>query len=204
MTAPFWDLLSAEIGKYDETTRKQLGLHPDSAFFWSFIHDEIEIVGNTEARLTVLKALRRDCDFFGNFTEPHMAPVLRNEYGIRMCETLDCLSELPTLYRTSELMIDVINAGYISGTSPKVTSCFACGGMMLFDYKDDFRQAMGDIADMVMYTSIDHLHALIELYLGHPHKRREVSLHLQQRVLREFTFGAFAKRVLITERAWRN
>ena len=203
LTTSFWDLLLAEIDRYDEGTRKELGLQPDSTFFWSFVHDKIELVGNTSARLAVLTSLRHECEFFGNFMEPQAASRLWDQYGIRYRGSLDCVSQLPSLYRNSELIVDVIHAGYISGSSPKVTSCLASGGLILFDYKGDFRQGMGEIADLVMYRSLDHLHSLVEEYLGHPRKRREVARDLQHRVLREFTFGAFCKRVLVDEPAWR-
>lgn len=202
VTTSFWELLLAEIETQDEDTRRELGLQPDAEFFWRFAHDEIEVVGNTEARLGMLTALRHECDFYGNFVEPQMASTLRDRYGIRMRETLDCISELPSLYRNSELIVDAINAGYISGTSPKVTSCLACGGLILFDYKEDFRQELGDVADLIMYRSIDHLHSLIEQYLDDPNKRRDVSRRLQERVLEKFTFGIFCKQILADQPAW--
>jgi Glycosyl transferases group 1 len=202
ITASFWHLVLAELERYDRRTLKKLALQPDSTFFWSFVHDEIEIVGNTEARLGMLGALQHECEFFGNFVEPQMASVLRRQYGLRLHEPVDCLSGLPSLYRNSELIIDVINAGYISGTSPKVTSCLAAGGLILFDRKQDFKDEFGEIADLVMYRSHDHLHSLIEEYLGHPQLRREASGLLRERVMREFTFTAFSRRVLADEPAW--
>jgi hypothetical protein len=203
LTTSFWELLLAEIDRYDECTRKELGLQPDSTFFWSFVDEEILTVGNTMARLGVLASLRHECEFFGNFIESQAASMLSDQYGIRYRGNLNCITQLPSLYRNSELIVDVINAGYISGSSPKVTSCLACGGLILFDFKSDFRQGMGEIADLVMYRSLDHLHSLVEEYLGHPRKRREVARDLRRRVLREFTFGAFCKRVLADEPAWR-
>jgi hypothetical protein len=202
ITASFWQLIVAELDRYDERTLTKLALQPDSTFFWSFVHDEIEIVGNTEARLEMLGALRHEIEFFGNFVEPQMGAVLRHQYGLRMREPLDCISGLPSLYRNSELIIDVINAGYISGTSPKVASCLAAGGLILFDRKQDFRDEFGEAADLIMYHSNDHLGSLIEEYLGRPQLRREVSSILRDRVLREFTFTAFCKRVLADEPAW--
>jgi Glycosyl transferases group 1 len=202
LTRSIWNLLMDEIDRCDEATRDELGLHPNCASFWPFVNDEVQIVGTTESRLTVLKGLRREIDFFGNFMEPQMAGTVLEEFGIRMRGSLDCLTELPSLYRNRELIVDVINAGYISGISPKVPSCLACGGLILFDYKQDFREAIGELADLVMYRSLDHLNSLVEEYLENPRKRREVTLDLQQRVLREFTFGAFCQLALADEPKW--
>jgi hypothetical protein len=203
MTRSYWDLAVAEIEACDERARHDLALLPEASFFWRFVFDEVVWLGNTKTRLDVLTAVGSECEFFGNFEEPKMASILQEQYGIRFRGSLNCHKELPALYRGVELMIDVINAGYISGASPKVPSCLACGGLILFDYKSDFHEAFGDLADPIMYRSLDHLHSLIDGYLGNPRKRRDVARELQDRVLRDFTFTAFCKRVLADEPVWR-
>jgi Glycosyl transferases group 1 len=202
LTTSVWELLLEELDKLDPFTLKQLRLQPDSSFFWSFMCGEVELVGTTTARLQVLSAIRRPCDFFGNFIEPQMAPSLAG-FGLTFQRNLDCISELPFLYQHTDLMIDVVHPGYISGVSPKILACMACGGMVLFDYRDDLRQAMGEIVDSVMFQSIDQLNSLIEAYLGDPRKRRRLARELQQRVLSEFTFDGFATRVLVDQPVWR-
>ncbi|HUI79477.1 MAG TPA: glycosyltransferase [Bryobacteraceae bacterium] len=202
ITCSCWDLLMDEIQRCEESIRDGLDLDPDRAPFWSFVNDAVQVVGTTESRLTVLTGLRREFDFFGNFMEPAMAGPLFEQYGIRVRRNLDCISELPLLYQNSELIVDVINAGYISGISPKVPSCLASGGLIVFDYKQDFREALGEAADLVMFRNLDEMRSLIDGYLGNPRKRRAVALELQQRVLREFTFDAFCRRVLVEESAW--
>jgi hypothetical protein len=204
LTTNLWDLLLAEIEGLDDTTRQELHLHPDDSFFWSFVYGEIETVGTTEARLAVLTGLREECDFYGNFIEPAATSRFQSEFGLRFRGSLDIVTELPFLYQNSDLIVDIVHPGYMSGSSPKIPAVMVCGGMVLFDYKEDFRLAMGEIADSVMYRSVDQLNALIDLYLGDPRKRREIAGELQQRVLREFTIGAFFKHILVDEPAWRS
>jgi hypothetical protein len=203
LTASFWDLLGAEIDALDAPLREELRLQPDWSFFWRFMQGEIEIVGTTEARLSVLGALRRPCDFYGNFMESEMTPRL-GEFGLTFRGNLNCITELPFLFGSADLMIDVVHPGYISGVSPKILACMACGGMVLFDYKDDFRQEIGDLAELVMFRSIDHMNALVEGHLSDPARRRRIARELQHRVLTGLTFDAFLKRVLIEEPVWRN
>jgi hypothetical protein len=74
---------------------------------------------------------------------------------------------------------------------------------MLFDYKDDFFQSMGEIGNQVMYRSVDHLNALVDEFLGNPRKRRDVARYIQHRVCSEFNFGALSQKILIEEPAWR-
>ena len=204
LTDCLWDLILSEIEILDQPTRKALKLHPDSTFFWSFLHDEIEVVGNTDVRLAILTGLTREYDFFGNFIEPGAVPTLRNRYRMNFRKSLDYFTELPLLFMNSDLIVDVINLGYNSGISPKVMGCMACGGLVLFDYKEDFHESMGDAANLVMYRSVEHLNTLVEEYLGDAKKRRDVSRYLQNRVCTEFNFGALGTRILADEPAWRN
>jgi len=203
LTECLWDLLMAELDALDRATRKRLRLEPNSTFFWNFLHEEIEMMGNTDVRLGVLNGLKRDFDFYGNFVEPASVNALRRDYRIRFRTCLDYFTELPLLFMNSDLIVDVVNLGYNSGVSPKIMGCFACGGLILIDYKDDFFQGMGDIGNQVMYRTVDHLNALIEEYLSNPRKRRDVSRYLQHRVCSEFSFGALAKRLLVDQPAWR-
>ena len=204
LTECLWDLIMAELAALDRSTRKELRLDPDSTFFWSFVHDEIELVGNTEVRLMVLAGLRREYEFYGNFMESSAVSTLRDRYRIKFRKSLDYFTELPLLFMNSDIIVDVVNLGYNSGISPKVMGCMACGGLVLFDYKADFRESMGDIADQVMFRSVDHLNQMVEEYLTDPRKRRDVSRCLQHRACTEFSFGALCKRILVDEPAWRN
>ncbi len=203
LTECLWDLIMAEIGRLDRPARKRLGLHPNSTFFWNFMHEEIELVGNTEARLSVLAGLKREYDFYGNFVEPRSVSTLREQYRIRFRKCLDYFTELPLLFMNSDVIVDVINLGYNSGVSPKIMGCFACGGLILFDYKDDFYRGMGDVGNQVMYRSVDQLNALVDEYLTNPRKRQDVGRYLQHRVCTEFNFAALSKRILVDEPAWR-
>jgi hypothetical protein len=201
LTACLWDLITEELHALDAPTRQELRLNPDSTFFWRFVHDEIEFVGNTEARLAVLTGLKRSFDFFGNFIEPAAAPVLKNKYNVTFRKSLDYFTELPLLFMNSDLVVDVINLGYNSGISPKVMGCMACGGLVLFDYKSDFRDTVGDAADEVMYRSVDQLNAMVDDYLSNPRKRRDVSRYLQHRVCTEFHFGKLCCKIFTEDLA---
>lgn len=203
-TRSYWELLLAEINKCDGPTRQKLSLDPDRTFFWSFLRDAIQYVGNTRARLNMLSGLAEPCDIFGNFVEPQMVNALRERFGLRLRGNLDCVQDLPWLYRNSEVVVDVINSGYISGSSPKVTSCLAAGGLILFDYKEDFRAGFGDLADLLMYRSLPDLNSRIDDYLSKPAKRREVAAAAREKALREFTFSSLCRRMFCDEPPWRS
>jgi hypothetical protein len=202
MREPLWNLLLAEIDRLDVSQQKELRLDRDSTFFWRFMYDEIEVVGNTRVRLEILNRLRHSLEFFGNFVEPHARNTLRTQYRINFRRTLDYFEELPLLFMNSDVIVDVVNLGYNTGVSPKIMGCLACGGLIIFDYKEDFRRSFGDISEQVMYHDVDHLNGLVDEYLTNGRKRRDVIRYLQQRVSTEFSFAALARRVLVDEPAW--
>ena len=104
----------------------------------------------------------------------------------------------------SDVIVDVVNLGYNSGISPKIMGCFACGGFVLFDYKSDFHQSMGELGNEVMYRNLDDLNSKVEEYLTNPRKRRDVARYLQQRVCSEFNFAALSRKILVDQPAWRS
>jgi hypothetical protein len=203
LTDSLWDLLMAEIDRLNRPVRERLRLAPDCTFFWSFAHDEIELVGNTRVRLAVLAGLTREYDFFGNFIEPKSADTLRSHYNIRLRKSLDYFTELPLLFINSDVIVDVVNLGYNSGISPKIMGCLACGGLILFDYKEDFHRALGDVGNQVMYRSIDELNGLVDLYLSDGRRRRDVSRYLQYQIATQYSFGNLCRRILVEEPVWR-
>ncbi|MEO8593435.1 MAG: glycosyltransferase [Candidatus Solibacter sp.] len=203
ITECLWDLLMAEIEALGDKTRADLRLDADSTLFWNFMHEEIELVGNTEARLNVLTGVKREFEFYGNFVEPDSTGALGSQYHIEFRKCLDYFTELPLLFMNSDVIVDVINLGYNTGISPKVMGCFACGGVVLFDYKEDFLTTMGDAANQVMYRSVEHLNSLLDEFLTDPRKRRDVSRYLQHRIASEFTFGVLARRILADAPVWR-
>src|SRR5579871_5893497 len=101
-TECLWNLLTGEIDSLDGTLRKRLRLDPNYTFFWQFMHEEIETVGNTEVRLNILTSLQRDFDFYGNFVEPDSVATLRDHYRMRFRKCLDYFNELPLLFMNSD------------------------------------------------------------------------------------------------------
>jgi len=202
LTTPLWDLLVARIDELRMAKRQELGLVPDSTFFWTYAFEEVETVGNTRVRLHVLKGLKREFSFYGNFMEPQAVDTLRSEYRFNVRRSLDYFTELPLLFRNSAVTVDIVNLGYNSGISPKLMGCFACGGFVLFDYKEDFDRAMGEVGRQVMYRDVDELNTLIDRYLGNPGLRRDISLYLQHNAVTKHSFSSLCQSILVDEAVW--
>ena len=205
LTECLWDLPDGgdHRARYSPLAKICASIPDSTCFFWNFMHEEIEMVGNTDVRLSVLTGLKREYEFYGNFVEPKSVDTLRSQYRIQFRKCLDYFTELPLLFMNSDVIVDVINLGYNTGISPKVMGCFACGGLVLFDYKDDFLKTMGDVANQVMYRSVDHLNAMVDEFLTDARKRRDVSRYIQHRVATEFSFAALAKTLLVDAPVWK-
>jgi len=136
-----------KIDALDKAGPQGIALDANPAFFWNFMHEEIELSAIPTSRLFRATGLKHDYEFFGNFVEPKSVfnpprPVPHPLPKVSGLLYRNC----PSYFMNSDLIVDVINLGYNTGVSPKVMGCFACGGLMLFDYKDDFFQSMGEIA----------------------------------------------------------
>ena len=202
LTVPLWDLFVERIGTLEPPDRERLELVPDSTFFWSLLHDEIEVLGHTEIRLHVLGSLDREYEFFGNFIEPNAWAILRRQRGIRLRRSLDYFTELPLLFMNSDVVVDVVSLGFNSGVSTKVMGCLACGGLMLFDYKSDFHSSMGDVGAMVMYRDLNELNALVDRYLTDSRQRWEVVRYLKHRASTMYSFASLCRRLMVDEPLW--
>jgi hypothetical protein len=202
LTAPLWQLFSERFEMLSHADRERLGLVPDSTFFWSFLQEEVEVLAQTEIRLHVLSSLQRECDFFGNFIEPSASTTLRRRPNIRLRRSLDYLTELPLLFMDSDVVVDIVSAGFTNGVSTKIMGGLAAGGLVLFDYKSDFHRAMGDVGAMVMYRDVDELNRLVDRYLTDSRQRTDVVRHLQHLASTTYSFASLSRRMLVDERRW--
>jgi hypothetical protein len=82
-----WDLplytayLNA-IGEMNEEGRSALKLDPDESFYWRFLQEELEMVGNGEYRFHILATCNQPVAFYGALRIPHPARSLPAGDGI--------------------------------------------------------------------------------------------------------------------------
>jgi spore maturation protein CgeB len=78
-----------------------------------------------------------------------------------------------------------VNAPFIAGFSPKLFECYAAGGFMLTSQCDDLVKAIGDLADLITFSSAEELRTKVDWYLGRPHERQQVAREIREIVRRE-------------------
>ena len=203
LTDSLWDLITAEIDQLNRPVREQLRLAPDCTFFGVSSTTRSKWLATPACAWRYWAASSTNTISSATSSSPRAPTLLRSHYNIRLRKSLDYFTELPLLFINSDVIVDVVNLGYNSGISPKIMGCLACGGLILFDYKEDFHRALGDVGNQVMYRNIDELNGLVDLYLSDGRRRRDVSRYLQHQISTQYSFGKLCQRILVEEPVWR-
>lgn len=177
-----WDLFRAVLESLPEDFRLKNGLTTDFPLFWRLADELLSYSVSTAMRLGVLRAIEQPIDFFGNFNDPESTASLPDH--IRFCGTAEYLHELPKVYRSYDIWVDVANAAFINGYGGKFYGCFAAGSFMLVDYHQDIRADLGDIAEKITYRDVDELKEKLTYYQSHSSERREIVAAMQE-IIRE-------------------
>jgi hypothetical protein len=190
-----WHILSYLLEQIPEETRYRLGLLPDFHFFWHFAKHVLELRVGTAFRLDVFNSIDQEIDFYGNFASREALDLIRDSERIRYRGVADFVTELPAVYASYPLWVDVTNAPFIRGCGAKVFHCFAAGSMMLIDFREDLKRQLGDLADSFMYRNAEDLREKIALYLNEPMKRREVIEAVQGIIRDRVSWQQFCRQI---------
>ena len=178
------------IGALEPDERARLRLDVDQSFYWRFLYDEVCVVANGEPRFRKVLSCGRPLTYFGGFADVE-SRALAAEAGVTLAsQYLPYGRALAAAYRRARVSIDVVNAPFISGFSPKLLSCFASGGFMLTTRTADMRVALGRLVDSIGFSSADQLADRVEYYLSRDRERRELTREIQDVVGRHWTLAA--------------
>lgn len=164
-------------------------LDPDHSFFWSLGRELISNVVTAAFRLTVFKSLGQPVDFYGGFTDPDFVEEL-SRLGLFRSMGRVPLESLSDVYARYQFSIDVTNSPFINGSNAKILDCFAAGGFMFVDWKDDLRGALGELAEEFMYRNVEDLKTKMDRLKKDPGRRQEIIHAVREAISRELTFGA--------------
>jgi hypothetical protein len=179
----------------DHEARTQLRLHQDQTFYWRFLFDELSVVANGEPRFLKINSLQRPICYFGGFADMQSRNAAAAA-GWIICETAPYGAALAALYSTACISIDVVNAPFIAGFSPKLFECYAAGGFMLTSPCTDLVKAIGDLADSITFSSAEELRAKVDWYLGRPHERQQIAREIREIVRRDHMADSLLTRTI--------
>jgi len=182
---PGWHLFRATLKEREPDYPE---LSPDNSFFWTLANRLMAGHLSTEFRREVLKATPLPVDYFGGFADPEHAKQYVAGGKIVHRGSVP-LSELPHLYGQYKISIDVTHTPFIRGSNAKTLDCFAAGGCMLVDWRDDLALAVGDVARQFMYRSREELAERCETLLSNDRLRKEVVGEMQDIIRDRLTFN---------------
>ena len=170
-------------------------LHPDHSFFWSLGHDLVSNVVTTAFRTTIFKSVGTPIDFYGGFTDPDFIADCGRS-GLFNAMGSVPFKNLGDIYARYQFSIDVTNSPFIHGSNAKVLNCFAAGGFMFVDWKDDLRRELGDIAEEFMYRNAEELRSKLEDLRRRPARRLEIMKIVRDRISEDLNFDTLLSRTI--------
>ncbi|WP_084143533.1 glycosyltransferase family protein [Methylocapsa acidiphila] len=165
-------------------------LHPDHSFFWALGRPLTTDVVLTAFRTTVFKSLAAPIDFYGGFTDPDFVADLGRS-GLFNAMGSVPFEKLGEIYARYQFAVDITHTPFIHGSNAKVLNCFAAGGFMFVDWKEDLHQELGALAEEFMYRSADELNSKIEKLKANPKKRLEIIQAMRLKIANGLNFVAF-------------
>jgi hypothetical protein len=192
--APY-DAYVGVLDSIDNDERSRFHLDPDQTFYWRFLFNELSVVANGDLRLHKMTVTDRPICYFGGFADPQSRELVK-DIGWIVRESLPYGEALAPEYRNTCISIDVANAPFINGFSPKLLECFAAGGFMLSSKQADAASAIGDLSDAIGFSSAEELSAKIDRFLTRDRERHEVSREIREIIRREYTASALLSRTV--------
>ena len=111
-----------------------------------------------------------------------------------------CNWELPKLYNTSKINLNMTNATILEGFPMRVFEVPGFGGFLLTDYRPMLGEFFEIGKEVVCYMDIEDLRGKIKYYLAHPDERKEIARRGQERVLKEHTYRHRMQKLIDTMR----
>lgn len=190
LDVPILDAVRRRIEALPASLRGALRLDPDESFYWSLLGSEMD-VAQSRLRRALLEGLGHDVDFFGDYgsAEPAGRVRLRPErfrFG----------AELARAYAGIRIVVDLVNPGFLHGFGTKVVNCFAAGGFLLQDRKQDFVDRFGALGEAVSYASRGELAQKVDHFLTHERERVEISEALGEQIRAGHSLEAVFKRLV--------
>ena len=183
------------LNSADPGWRTRFHLEPNQAFYWRFLFDELSVVANGELRQRKMKLPSKSIFYFGGFADPQSCDLIKDA-GWTARGSRSYGTALAAEYENSCISIDIVNAPFINGFSPKLLECFASGGFMLTDRSSDLASAIGEFSEVIGFSSADELSGKIDRFLTRERERHEVTSEIRELVRRNHTASALLSRTI--------
>ncbi len=198
LTHSVWDILLEKTEQMPGELFSSLKLSPEESFFWRAYVYITWSSANTLVRMKMLSSLGRPVDFFGGFADPDGMSQLDGDSHLRFRGSVDYLTELPEVYRSSRITVEVTNCLAQQSAPCKFFECFAAGGFMLVDRKPDLVAAFGEPFERISYRNADELREKAAYFLDHEAERLELVRHFQELICERYSIEQWLEHVIGT------
>ena len=97
-------------------------------------------------------------------------------------------SDLPSVYRRSEINLNVTSLQMATAVNQRVFDCPAAGGFLLTDAQSSLMDLFDADSEIVCYHSFEEANTLAREYLAQPSKRNKIIQRARARILNEHTY----------------
>jgi spore maturation protein CgeB len=147
-------------------------------------------VALTAFRTTVFKSVALPIDFYGGFTDMEFVADLGRSGMFNAMGSVP-FKNLGDIYARYQFSIDVTNTPFIHGSNAKVLNCFAAGGFMFVDWREDLHRELGVLAEQFMYRNAEELNSKMGRLAANPVERFDIIQAMRARISDDLNFVAF-------------
>lgn len=184
--APVLDIVDAvlETGQHQSIETQY---RMNSRAFWD-IYYLIHCFGSLKARTEYVAAVTAPVDLYANCDPQLPGHTFRGPVAYR--------TALRDLYASYAVNLNISSLQLETSVNNRVFDCFASGGFLLSDYKEDMKEIFPDFWEEITFRNIEEMNRKIDYFLQHQKEREELTARAAQIVLDSHTYLNRAREIL--------
>ena len=115
--------------------------------------------------------------------------------NINYCGYIDYNSEMPKVFRTSKINLNITLRSILSGIPLRGMDIMGAGGFLLSNYQPELAEYFVDGHEMAMYTSRDDLIDKIHYYLQNDDERIKIASNGKKKIEQEFSYDIMLDKI---------
>lgn len=116
--------------------------------------------------------------------------------GVNQKSTVDYTKEMPLVFAASKINLNPALFAIRTGVSLRAFDIMACGGFLLTNYKEEYKELFSVGKEMELYTSMGDAIEKIDYYLSHEEERAQIAKEGRLRVKSDHRMDSRIKEML--------
>ncbi len=150
------------------------------------VSDEVNMELSARDRQRILANLAKEYPV-ALYTASALPASMRQLSGLHVRGYADYEREMPRIFRTSKINLNITVRTIESGIPLRVLDILSCGGFCLTNYQPEIAQYFEDGKEIVMYTDDRDLKDKVAYYLVHDKEREEIVRKGYQKICSNFS-----------------